>query len=150
MRSGKDREAESQTSDWPRKQKKRNVRNCIEIVSTAQPQPPSGSLRMNIQIVETPSGEAEEHGEYSARYSAKPFWAGFGDAWCWENDATPIGITWRRLTKDALVEQFQAIPGRKRSQDNVLGAHGRDPERGHRHMLLRDNRGRVVRSAGRT
>ncbi len=99
---------------------------------------------MNIQVVEA-FWRSEEHGEYSARYSAKPFWAGFGDAWCWENDATPIGITLATVDeKDALIEQFKQFREKADPGIMILGAHGRDPERGHRHMLLRDNKGKVV------
>jgi len=99
---------------------------------------------MNIQYVET-FWRDEDDGEYGARYTAKYFWSGFGDAWCWENDAVPLGVTLATIDEtDALTNQFSLFGNSAEPGIMILGAHGRDPEDGQRHLLIRNNLGRVV------
>ncbi len=99
---------------------------------------------MNIQYVET-FWRDDEDGEYGARYTAKYFWSGFGDAWCWENDAVPLGITLATIDEiDSLVNQFSLFRNSAGPGIMILGAHGRDPEEGQRHLLIRNNQGHVV------
>lgn len=99
---------------------------------------------MNIQYVET-FWRDDEDGEYGARYTAKYFWSGFGDAWCWENDAVPLGITLATIDEtDSLINQFGLFRNSMGPGIMILGAHGRDPEDGQRHLLIRNNQGSVV------
>lgn len=99
---------------------------------------------MNIQFVEA-FWRSDEDGEYSARYTAKPFWSGFGDAWCWENDATPICVTLATIdATDSLADQFRLFRSSSGPGIMILGAHGRDPEKRCRHLLIRNNQGSVV------
>ncbi len=99
---------------------------------------------MNIQFVEA-FWRSDGDGEYSARYTAKPFWAGFGDAWCWENDAVPLCITLATIDEtDALANQFGLFRSSIGPGIMILGAHGRDPEGGQRHLLIRSNQGKEV------
>ena len=116
---------------------------------------------MNIQYVET-FWRDDEDGEYGARYTAKYFWSGFGDAWCWENDAVPLGITLATIDEtDALANQFGLFRNSAGPGILILGAHGRDPEDGQRHLLIRNNQGhdialgwsdirRMLKAAGNT
>ena len=99
---------------------------------------------MYIQFVEA-FWKNEEDGEYSARYTAKSFWAGFGDAWCWENDAVPLSVTLATIDEtDSLADQFALFRNSTSPGIMILGAHGRDPEQGHRHLLIRNNQGEFV------
>ena len=99
---------------------------------------------MNIQFVEA-FWRNDGDGEYSARYTAKSFWSGFGDAWCWENDAVPLCITLATIDEtDSLANQFDLFRNSNGPGIMILGVHGRDPEDGHRHLLIRTNQGNVV------
>jgi hypothetical protein len=99
---------------------------------------------MNIQFVEA-FWRSEEDGEYSARYTAKPFWSGFGDAWCWENDAVPLSVTLATIDEiDSLADQFALFRNSIGPGIMIIGAHGRDPEKGQRHLLIRNNQGKIV------
>ncbi len=99
---------------------------------------------MNIQFVEA-FWRNDGDGEYSARYTAKSFWSGFGDAWCWENDAVPLCVTLATIdAADSLASQFALFCSNPGSGIMILGAHGRDPEEGHRHLLIRNNQGQVT------
>jgi hypothetical protein len=99
---------------------------------------------MHIQFVEA-FWRNDKDGEYSARYTAKPFWSGFGDAWCWENSAVPLSVTLATLDEtDSLTEQFGLFRNNPGAGIMILGAHGRDPEKRERHLLIRNNQGNVV------
>jgi len=99
---------------------------------------------MNIQFIEA-FWRNDDDGEYSARYTAKSFWSGFGDAWCWENDAVPLCITLATIDEtDSLANQFSLFRNSIGPGIMILSAHGRDPEDGLRHLLLRNNQGKEV------
>jgi hypothetical protein len=99
---------------------------------------------MNIQFVEA-FWKRDSGGEYSARFTAKPFWSGFGDAWCWENSAVPLSVTLTTLDEtDSLADQFRLFRNNEGAAIMILCAHGGDPENGQRHLMVRNNQGKVV------
>jgi hypothetical protein len=99
---------------------------------------------MNIQFVEA-FWSSDEDGEYSARYTAKSFWSGFGDAWCWENDAVPLYITLATIDEtDSLANQLNLFRHSVGPGIMILSAHGQDPEDGRRHLQLRSNQGENI------
>lgn len=79
---------------------------------------------MLVQIVEA-FWRAEAKEEYGGRFSVKPYWSAFADAWCWENGAALLSTELCSAHgKESMGQHVAGFAVRVGPAVMILGAHG--------------------------